>query len=77
MLATPLRDEATSWEIRILRQYGWNRLIIRHLPHAVFARAQRTFLPEEVRLPRELRSHLGRCFRRTSVRRYIVRMCGA
>src|SRR5262249_38115116 len=30
-----------------------------------------------VRLPRELRSDFWRCFRRTAVRRYIVRMCGA
>ncbi|PYM20102.1 MAG: hypothetical protein DMD81_02350 [Candidatus Rokuibacteriota bacterium] len=70
-------DEATSWEIRILRQYGWNRVILRHLPRAVFTRAERTFLPRGVRLSPELRRDFWQCFRRTAVRRYIVRMCGA
>src|SRR6516225_9646925 len=46
-------DEATSWEIRVLRRFGWNRLILRVLPRVVFRRAERTFLPHGVRLPPE------------------------
>jgi pimeloyl-ACP methyl ester carboxylesterase len=72
-----LGDEATSWEIRILRQYGWNRLILRHLPAVVFARARWTFLPRSVRLPSDLRGDFWRSFRRAAVRRYIARMCAA
>jgi pimeloyl-ACP methyl ester carboxylesterase len=77
MNSLALWDEATSWEIRILRQYGWNRLVLRHLPSAVFVRALWTFLPRGVRLSRDLRGDFWRSFRRTEVRRYIVRMCGA
>src|SRR5262249_14009865 len=46
-----LWDEETSWEIRLLRRFGWNRLILRSLPGVVFRRAERTFLPSGVRLP--------------------------
>src|SRR5262249_49388192 len=53
------------------------RVLLRHLPRAVFSRAQRTFLPVGVRLARDLRSDFWRCFRRPHVRRYIARMCGA
>jgi pimeloyl-ACP methyl ester carboxylesterase len=70
-----LWDERTSWEIRVLRQFGWNRLLLRHLPWAVFLRAERTFLPRGVRLPPALRADLWRSFRRAQVRAYIVRMC--
>ena len=72
-----LWDEATSWEIRVLRRFGWNRLILRRLPWAVFLRAERTFLPRGVRLPADLRADLWRGFRRAAVRAYIVRMCAA
>lgn len=77
MNSLALWDEATSWEIRILRRYGWNRLILRHLPRVVFARAQWTFLPRGVWLSRDLRADFWRSFRRAEVRRYIARMCGA
>lgn len=70
-----LWDERTSWEIAILRRYGWNRLILRHLPRLVFRRALRTFLPRGVRLPKELRDDLWRHFQRPEVRSNIVRMC--
>jgi pimeloyl-ACP methyl ester carboxylesterase len=72
-----LWDEETSWEIRLLRRHGWNRVILRHLPAVVFARAQWTFLPRGVRLPRDLRADFWRCFRRRDVRQYIARMCAA
>jgi pimeloyl-ACP methyl ester carboxylesterase len=68
-------DEATSWEIRLLRRFGWNRLILRRLPGLVFRRAERTFLPRGVALPPDLRADLWDSFRRPEVRRFISRMC--
>ncbi|HEV3121477.1 MAG TPA: alpha/beta hydrolase [Isosphaeraceae bacterium] len=70
-----LWDEATSWEIRVLRQFGWNRLILRRLPWLVFQRAMRTFLPPGVRLPDDLRADFWNAFRQTEVRRFIAKMC--
>src|SRR5262249_7073814 len=32
-------DAPTSWEIRVLRRFGWNRVILRRLPWCVFRRA--------------------------------------
>ena len=68
-------DEETSWEIRILRKFGWNRFILRRMPRAVFRRAERTFLPAGVRLPEELRSDFWESFRQAEVRRFISKMC--
>lgn len=65
----------TSWEIRVLRQFGWNRFILRHLPWAVFWRAERTFLPPGVTLPQALRADLWETFHRLEVRTFIIRMC--
>lgn len=68
-------NEATSWEISLLRRFGWNRKILRHLPDIVFRRAERTFLPKGIHLPPELRSDLWESFRQPAVREFIVRMC--
>jgi pimeloyl-ACP methyl ester carboxylesterase len=68
-------DEATSWEIRVLRRFGWNRLILRRLPGLVFHRAERTSLPRGVRLPPELRADFWGAFRRPEVRAFIAKMC--
>jgi len=70
-----LWDEATSIEIRLLRRLGWNRLVLRHLPRAVFARALRTSLPRGTRLDPQVRADLWRCFRRPEVRAFVSRMC--
>ena len=70
-----LWDEQTSWEIRILRKYGWNRLILRRLPGIVFRRAERTFLPRGLRLSRELRHDIWESFRQPEVRGFIARLC--
>jgi pimeloyl-ACP methyl ester carboxylesterase len=70
-----LPDEETSWEIRVLRRYGWNRFVLRRLGGVVFRRAERTFLPRGERLPRDLRDELWRCFRRPEVRAYVAKMC--
>jgi len=68
-------DEQTSWEIRLLRRFGWNRFIIRHLPGVVFRRARRTFLPRGVDLPAPLYADLWQSFRQPSVRAFVAKMC--
>jgi pimeloyl-ACP methyl ester carboxylesterase len=67
--------ERTSWEIRVLRKFGLNRLIINHLPRLVFWRALTTFLSWRHRLPAPLRRDFWDAFRRRDVRRFISRMC--
>ncbi len=68
-------DEKTSWEIALLRKFGWNRILLERLPRAVFFRAIRTFLPPTYKLSPELRSDLWDTFQRPEVRRFVVRMC--
>lgn len=68
-------DAPTSWEIRVLRELGWNRLLIRHAAPLVFRRAERTFLPRGIRLPAELRADFRAHFLRKEVRRFVARMC--
>ena len=68
-------DEATSWEIRVLRRFGWNRFILRNLPGPVFRRARRTFLPSGVALPKPLAHDFWRSFGNADVRRFISKMC--
>jgi pimeloyl-ACP methyl ester carboxylesterase len=70
-----LWDEKTSWEIQVLRRYGWNRFILRRLPALVFNRAEKTFLPPAVKLPAELRADLWKSFSRPEVRSFIARLC--
>jgi pimeloyl-ACP methyl ester carboxylesterase len=70
-----LWHEATSWEIRALRRYGWNRWLLRRLPRLVFERAIRTALSRPGRLPAELRADFWRCWRRPEVRAFVVKMC--
>jgi len=68
-------DEKTSWEIALLRKFGWNRVLLERLPRAVFFRAIRTFLPRGYKLSAELRSDLWESFQRPDVRKFVVRMC--
>ncbi len=69
-------DEATSWEIKWLRRFGVNKLLLRHFPRLVYWRALRTFLPVGgPGLSGPLRRELWRTFRRPAVRAYVVRMC--
>lgn len=68
-------DEETSWEIRVLRWFRFNRLLLGRLPRLVFARAERTFLVPRVRLPRELREDLWSAFSRRELRTFLSRMC--
>jgi pimeloyl-ACP methyl ester carboxylesterase len=69
-------EVATSWEIKWLRRFGVNRLLLRHLPWLVFQRALWTFLPAgRADLAAPLRRELWRTFRRPAVREVVVRMC--
>jgi pimeloyl-ACP methyl ester carboxylesterase len=68
-------DEKTSWEIALLRKFGWNRVLLERFPRAVFFRAMRTFLPRGYKLSAELRSDLWDSFERPEVRKFVVRMC--
>jgi 3-oxoadipate enol-lactonase/4-carboxymuconolactone decarboxylase len=68
-------DQPTSWEIGLLRRFGWNRFLLRRAGRLVFERAVRTSLPSRVRLPRELRADLWGAFRRPEVRAFVARMC--
>ena len=69
-------DAPTSWEIRWLRRFGVNKVLLRHFPWLVFQRALHTFLPLGRRgLSAALRRELWRTFRRPAVRAVVVRMC--
>lgn len=68
-------DEKTSWEIALLRKFGWNRVLLERMPRAVFFRAIRTFLPRSYKLSADLRSDLWESFQRAEVRKFVVRMC--
>lgn len=68
-------DESTSWEIRLLRKFRFNRLALRCLPRAIFHRAVTTFLPRGVTLDGELREEFWNAFRQPDVRRFISKMC--
>jgi len=68
-------DEKTSWEIALLRKFGWNRVLLERLPRAVFYRAIRTFLPRGYKLSKELRGDLWESFQRPEIRKFVVRMC--
>jgi pimeloyl-ACP methyl ester carboxylesterase len=68
-------EAATSWEIKWLRRFGVNRLLLHHFPWLVFQRALHTFLPRRPPLAPALRQEMWRAFRQPAVRRFIVRMC--
>ena len=68
-------DVKTSWEIAVLRRFGWNQVILKRFPTATFRRAEKTFLPKGQRLPDELRADLWGSFKGADVREFIIRMC--
>ena len=68
-------DAATSWEIYLLRKFGFNRFALRNLPGTIFRRAEATFLPRGVKLNAALREDLWSAFRRPQVRKFISKMC--
>jgi pimeloyl-ACP methyl ester carboxylesterase len=68
-------DEATSWEIKLLRKFQLNHFIIKHLPRIVFRRAEKTFLPPSVVLPEDVRQDFWSSFSQREVCSFISRMC--
>ena len=68
-------DEKTSWEIRLLRQFGFNRFALRTLPRLIFHRAERTFLRRGECIGEELKGDFWTAFSSRSVRRFISKMC--
>jgi len=68
-------DERTSWEIRILRKFGWNRFLLQRMPGIIFRRAERTFLPRGMRLSSELRADFWHAFQQPAVRKFVSKMC--
>ena len=68
-------DERTSWEIRLLRKFGFNRFALRHLASIVFRRAESTFLPRSARLDAGMRNDFWTAFAKPQVRRFISKMC--
>lgn len=70
-----ISGEKTSWEIALLRKFGWNRFLLRHFPRVMFTRSLRTFLPAGYRIDRELRADLWNAFRQPEVRSFISKMC--
>ena len=68
-------DAPTSWEIRLLRKFGFNRLALRYLPGIIFRRAEATFLPRRTTLDQNLREDFWTSFRKITVRRFISKMC--
>jgi pimeloyl-ACP methyl ester carboxylesterase len=65
----------TSWEIRLLRRFKLNKLLLLYFPHLVFARALFTFLSEKKNMNKDLQKDLWNAFKNNKVRRFIVRMC--
>jgi pimeloyl-ACP methyl ester carboxylesterase len=68
-------NEETSWEIAVLRRFGWNRLALCYLPRTVFRRAVRTSLPNREKLEPRLQADLWQSFQRREVRDFIIRLC--
>ena len=68
-------DEATSWEIDLLRKFGFNRFVLRYVAGVIFLRAESTFLPSGEKLDAELRADFWSAFRQTDVRHFISKMC--
>lgn len=68
-------DEQTSWEIGLLRRFGWNRGILRYFPGIVFRRALRTFLAPGCSMKPDLQDDLWNAFRKDEVRGYVSKMC--
>ena len=68
-------DEKTSWEIRLLRKFGFNRIALRTFPRLIFRRAERTFLPRGKQIDEQLRDDFWRAFSSPAVRRFISKMC--
>ena len=65
----------TSWEIRLLRKYNWNRHFLSHLPRLIFYRALATFLSRKHKVSNVVISDFWNSFKRPVVRKFISKMC--
>ena len=63
-------DEKTSWEIRLLRKFGFNRFALRSLPGLIFHRAEKTFLKKGERIDERLQCDFWTAFSSPKVRRF-------
>ncbi|MCI5055321.1 MAG: alpha/beta hydrolase [Flavobacteriales bacterium] len=68
-------DQDTSWEIKLLRKFGFNSWALKNLPRIIFWRAINTFLNNTRSLDEKVKDELWKSFRNKEVRDYIVRMC--
>ena len=67
-------DESTSWEIHLLRKFGFNRFALRYLPKIIFRRAEATFLPRGAKLDPEVREDFWSAFQQPAVRQFVSKM---
>ena len=65
----------TSWEIRLLRKYNWNRHFLWHLPRVIFYRAFSTFLARKQKVSAEVVKDFWNSFKRPEVRKFVSKMC--
>ena len=65
----------TSWEIEILRNFGWNRFIIEKLPIGVYWRALNTFVPSQFPIEKEIKENIWEDFKKKPARKFISKMC--
>jgi 2-hydroxymuconate-semialdehyde hydrolase len=65
----------TSWEIKLLRKFSINNLLLKYFPGLVFYRALHTFLVSASALPDPERSAMQNAFNNPAVRNFIIRMC--
>lgn len=68
-------DAPTSWEIGLLRRFGFNRLVLSRFPRLVFHRAVHSSLPRGFPLDLAVRDDFWRSFRTRRVRDFVIRMC--
>jgi pimeloyl-ACP methyl ester carboxylesterase len=68
-------DESTSWEIDLLRRYGFNRWALRTMPRIIFRRARHTFLNRGETIGVEALHDFWNSFRKPAVRKFISKMC--
>lgn len=68
-------DEATSWEIALLRRFKFNRFFLRYTPRLVFWRAVKTSLPVQIAQCSDILADFWRHFRARRVREFLIRMC--
>jgi len=68
-------DERTSWEIDLLRRYGFNRWALQTWPRIIFWRARRTFLNRGETISADVLDDFSKSFARPEVRKFISKMC--